>query len=97
MEVGIIILILFHIFNCLYCYYYEKVILLLKFETWCVFLISWSLFIYLQFILVLSVCVYITIGSPFSKKKKNYWEFYFINLRIVNYFVGFDNYALTTQ
>ena len=27
----------------------------------------------------------------------NYWEFYFINLRIVNYFVGLDNYALSTQ
>ena len=27
----------------------------------------------------------------------NYWEFYFINLRIVNYFVGFGNYALATQ
>ena len=63
MELGIIILILFHVLNCLYCYYYEKVILPLKFEIWCVFLISWSLFIYLQFILVLSVCVYITIGS----------------------------------
>ena len=65
MELGITILILFHVLNCLYCYYYKKVILLLKFETWCVFLISWSLSIYLQFILVLSVCVcvYITIGS----------------------------------
>ena len=63
MELGIIILILFHILNCLYYYYYEKVILLLKFETWCVFLISWSLFISLQFILVLSVCIYITIES----------------------------------
>ena len=63
MELDIIILILFHVLNCLYCYYYKKVILLLKFETWCVFLISWSLFIYLQFILVLSACVYITIKS----------------------------------
>ena len=27
----------------------------------------------------------------------NYWEFCFINLRIANYFVGFDNYALATQ
>ena len=27
----------------------------------------------------------------------NYWEFYFINLRIVNYFVGFVNYALAAQ
>ena len=27
----------------------------------------------------------------------NYWEFCFINLRIVNYIVGFDNYALVTQ
>ena len=35
MELDIIILILFHVLNCLYCYYYEKVILLLKFETWC--------------------------------------------------------------
>ena len=26
-----------------------------------------------------------------------YWEFCFINLRIVNYFVGFNNYAFTTQ
>ena len=87
MKLGIIILILFHIFNCLYCYYYEKVILLFKFETWCVFLISWSLFIYLLFILVLSVCV----------RVYNYWEFCFINLRIVNYFVVFSNYALATQ
>ena len=63
MELGIIILILLHVLNCLYYYYYKKVILLLKFETWCVFLISWSLFIYLQFVLVLSVCVYINIGS----------------------------------
>ena len=47
MELGIIILILFHVLNCLYCYYYEKVILQLKFETWFVFLITWSLFIYL--------------------------------------------------
>ena len=47
MELSIIILILFYVLNCLYCYYYEKVILLLKFETWYVFLISWSLFIYL--------------------------------------------------
>ena len=85
MELGNIILILFHVLNCLYCYYCEKVILLLKFETWCAFLISWSLFIYLQFILVMSVCVC------------NYWEFCFINLRIVNYFVGFGNYALATQ
>jgi len=57
MELDIIILILFHVLNCLYYYYYEKVILLFKFETWCVFLILWSLFIYLQFILVLCVCV----------------------------------------
>ena len=27
----------------------------------------------------------------------NYWEFCFINLRIVNYFVSFDNYTLATQ
>ena len=85
MELGITILMLFHVLNCQYYYYCEKVILLLKFETWCVFLISWSLFIYLQFILVLSVCIY------------NYWEFCFIDLRIVNYFVGFGNYALATQ
>ena len=26
-----------------------------------------------------------------------YWEFWFINLRIVNYFIDFDNYAFTTQ
>ena len=26
----------------------------------------------------------------------NYWEFYFINLRFVNYFVDFGNYALAT-
>ena len=31
----------------------------------------------LQFILILSVCIYI----------HNYWEFYLINLRIANYFV----------
>ena len=31
----------------------------------------------LQFILILSVCIYI----------HNYWEFCLINLRIVNYFV----------
>ena len=88
MELGITILILFHVLNCLYCYYYKKVILLLKFETWCVFLISWSLFIYLQFILVLSVCVCVCVY--------NYWEFCFINLRFVNYFVDFGNYALAT-
>ena len=44
MELGIVILIFFHILNCLYYYYYKKVILLLQFETWCVFLISWSIF-----------------------------------------------------
>ena len=27
----------------------------------------------------------------------NYWEFCFINLRVVNYFVGSDNYALANQ
>ena len=27
----------------------------------------------------------------------NYWEFCFINLRIVNYFVSFGNYAIATQ
>ena len=27
----------------------------------------------------------------------NYWEFCFINLKIVNYFVGFGNYVLATQ
>ena len=27
----------------------------------------------------------------------NYWEFCFINLRIINYFVGFGNYTLATQ
>ena len=26
-----------------------------------------------------------------------YWEFCFINLRIVNYFIDFDNYAFTTK
>ena len=83
MELGIIILILFHILNCLYYYYYKKVILLLQFETWCVFLISWSIFaVYLSF-----VCVYIY----------NSWEFCFVNLRIVNYFVGFGNYAHANQ
>ena len=87
MELGIIILILFHVLNCLYCYYYEKVILVLKFKTWFVFLISWSLFMYLQFILVLGACVCIY----------NYWEICFINLRTINDFVGFGNDALATQ
>ena len=59
----------------------EKVILLLKFETWSVFLISWSLFIFAIYISFECVCIY------------KYWEFCFINLRIVNYFVGFSNYT----
>ena len=36
-------------------------------------------------VLVLSVCVY------------NFWEFCFINSIIVNYFVGFSNYALAVS
>ena len=32
-------------------------------------------------VLVLSVCIY------------NFWDFCFINLRTMNYFVGFSNYA----
>ena len=87
MELGIIILILFHVLNCLYSFFFEKIvyIVITMRKSYCYFLISWFLFIYLQFILVLSVCIY------------NYWEFCFINLRIVNYFVSFGNYVLATQ
>ena len=85
MELGIIILILFHVLNCLYCYYYEKVILLLKFEIWCLPYIMVIVYIFVVYISFECVCVY------------NYWEFYFINLRIVDYFVGFVNYALAVQ
>ena len=84
MELGIIIMILFHI-NCLYCYYYEKVILLLKFETWCLPHIMVFVYIFAVYISFECVCIY------------NYWEFCFINLKIVNYFVGFGNYVLATQ
>ena len=36
-------------------------------------------------VLVLSVCIY------------KFWEFYFTNSIIVNYFVGFSNYALAVS
>ena len=42
-------------------------------------------YIFVVYVSFECVCVY------------NYWEFYFINLRIVNYFVGFVNYALAAQ
>ena len=42
-------------------------------------------YIFVVYVSFECVCVY------------NYWEFYFINLRIVNYFVDFGNYALSTQ
>ena len=87
MELGITILILFHVLNCQYYYYCEKVILLLKFETWCAFLIMIFVYIFVVYISFVCVCVCVY----------NYWEFCFIDLRIVNYFVGFGNYALATQ
>ena len=40
-------------------------------------------YIFVVYISFECVCVYIY----------NFWEFCFINLRIVNYFVGFDRYA----
>ena len=86
MELGIIILTLFHVLNCLFCYYYEKVILQLKFETLCLPHIMVFVYIFAVYISLECVCVYITIV-----------EFCFINLRIVNYFIGFSNYALATQ
>ena len=42
-------------------------------------------YIFVVYIIFKCVCVY------------NYWEFCFINLRIVNYFIGFGNYALATM
>ena len=42
-------------------------------------------YIFAIYIIFKCVCIY------------NYWEFCFINLRIVNCFVDFGNYALTTQ
>ena len=86
MELDIIILILFHILNCLYRYYYKKVILLLKFKTWvCLPHIMVFVYIFVIYISFEGVSIY------------NYCEFCFIKLRIVNYIVSFGNYALTTQ
>ena len=88
MELGIII----YNFDIIQCF--ELSILLLLREShiatqiWnlvCLPHIMAFVYIFAIYISFECVCIY------------NYWEFCFINLRIVNYFVGFDNYALTTQ
>ena len=89
MELGIIILIFFHVLNCLYCYYYEKVILPLKFETWCVFLISWSLFIYLQFILFLSLqfILFLSVYCKVEFNQPSCWLYFVPNLLVFQHLV----------
>ena len=75
MELGVIILILFHVLNCLYCYYYD------------VCLPHIMVFVYIFIVYISFECVYIY----------NFWEFCFINLKIVNYFVSFSSYAPTVR
>ena len=90
MELGIII----YNFDIIQCF--ELSILLLLRESHIATQI-WNLvclphimvFVYIFAIYISFECVCVCVY--------NYWEFCFINLRIVNYFVDFGNYALATQ
>ena len=74
--------------------YFELSILLLQREShiatqiWSLVCLSHIMvFVYIFAVYISFECAYIY----------SYWEFCFINLRIINYFVGSNNYALATQ